>query len=161
MLLNHTQTQSHEHTHLLRKMLLTSSWLMGGFLELAAILRGLRKQFTRMQSWWTYLWSHTDKQRNTLTFQLIKSEFAQGAQLSLVIFWGEYFCIKRPLLLIHLVLLFCFFLLSAVTSEATIKSYHILSIVSYLQQVPPVRNKRFPVMSHKLRCILKTVCVQI
>lgn len=34
--------------HLLRKMLLTSSWLMGGFLELAAILRGLRKQLTRM-----------------------------------------------------------------------------------------------------------------
>ena len=42
-------------THLLRKMLLTSSWQMGGFLELAAILRGLRKKLTSMKSWWTYL----------------------------------------------------------------------------------------------------------
>lgn len=59
MFLKHTHTHvhalRHTHTNLLRKTLLTSSWLMGGFLELAAILRGLRKQLTRMQSWWTYL----------------------------------------------------------------------------------------------------------
>lgn len=42
-----TVITSHD-SHLLRKTLLTSSWLMGGFLELAAILRGLRKQLTRM-----------------------------------------------------------------------------------------------------------------
>lgn len=56
------------HTHLLRKMLLTSSWLMGGFLELAAILKGLRKQLTSMYSWWTYLSSHTQMNRKTLIF---------------------------------------------------------------------------------------------
>lgn len=35
-------------------MLPTSSWPMGGFLELAAILSGRRKQFTMMDSWSTY-----------------------------------------------------------------------------------------------------------
>lgn len=34
--------------------MLTSSWLMGGFLELAAMRSGRRKQLTRMDSWWTY-----------------------------------------------------------------------------------------------------------
>lgn len=41
-------------SHLLRKMLLTSSCVMGGFLELAAMRRGRRKLLTRMWSCWTY-----------------------------------------------------------------------------------------------------------
>lgn len=41
-------------THLLRNMLLTSSCVMGGFLELAAIRSGRRKLLTRMWSCWTY-----------------------------------------------------------------------------------------------------------
>lgn len=43
-----------DRAHLLRKMLLTSSCVMGGFLELAAILSGRRKLLTRMWSCWTY-----------------------------------------------------------------------------------------------------------
>lgn len=40
--------------HLLRKMLLTSSCVIGGFLELAAMRRGRRKLLTRMCSCCTY-----------------------------------------------------------------------------------------------------------
>lgn len=40
--------------NLLRKMLLTSSWVIGGFLELAAMRSGLRKLLTRMWSCCTY-----------------------------------------------------------------------------------------------------------
>lgn len=46
--------QSCWSTHLLRNMLLTSSCVMGGFLELAAIRSGRRKLLTRMWSCWTY-----------------------------------------------------------------------------------------------------------
>jgi hypothetical protein len=38
----------------LRKMELMSSWVHGGFLLLAAILKGRRKQEMRISSWSTY-----------------------------------------------------------------------------------------------------------
>ena len=49
-----TITTSLTTSHLLRKMLLTSSCVMGGFLELAAMRSGRRKLLTRMWSCWTY-----------------------------------------------------------------------------------------------------------
>jgi hypothetical protein len=46
-------------TDLLRKMELTSSWVSGGFLELAAMRRGRRKTDTRALSCFTYSSSHS------------------------------------------------------------------------------------------------------
>lgn len=51
--LSHTHYHNQSH-HLFRKMLLTSSWVMDGFLELAAMRSGRRKLLTRMWSCWTY-----------------------------------------------------------------------------------------------------------
>ena len=50
----HRGVAARDGAHLLRNMLLTSSCVMGGFLELAAIRSGRRKLLTRMWSCWTY-----------------------------------------------------------------------------------------------------------
>ena len=46
-------TENYIHNHLFRKIELTSSWVTIGFLELAAILRGLRKHVTRIDRFFT------------------------------------------------------------------------------------------------------------
>lgn len=64
-------------SHLFRKMLLTSSWVMGGFLELAAMRRGRRKLLTRVWSCWTYSASASSMLNTTWFLFLILSAWGE------------------------------------------------------------------------------------
>lgn len=57
------------YTHLLRNIELTSSWVMGGFFELAAMRSGRRNTETRVDSCFTYSSSHSTMP-NTMLFLL-------------------------------------------------------------------------------------------
>lgn len=62
---------------LFRNMLLTSSWVIGGFLELAAMRRGLKKLLTRMWSCWTYSASESNMLNTTWFLFLMLSAWGE------------------------------------------------------------------------------------
>ncbi len=73
-------------SYLLRKTELTSSWVIGGFLELAAILRGRRKTVTRAESCLTYSSSHSTIPKTILLRLRILSAWSERMYSSTICF---------------------------------------------------------------------------